>query len=166
MMMTPVRRCMQSFAREHTLIYGRSRLIPLDQIVTRSATDFKSERRGLFYAESWLLTHYLMDKAERRSGLAAYLQLLPYRSSEAAWKEAFGEDIKTTQATLWAYGSSNPEFLRVAWERTWPTPKVRVTSIMPAEAAEMILTIGMKVGGRPKTPAQLVDGLERIAALA
>lgn len=48
--------------------------IPLEQLLTSRPRTFEDRRsRWAFYAQSWLLTHYMFMDAERRRGLDAYL---------------------------------------------------------------------------------------------
>ena len=48
--------------------------IPVEQLLTSRPQTFENRRqRSAFYAQSWLLTHYMFMDAERRRGLDAYL---------------------------------------------------------------------------------------------
>ena len=48
--------------------------IPVEQLLVSTPRTFEDRRkRGAFYAQSWLLTHYMFMDAERRRGLDAYL---------------------------------------------------------------------------------------------
>jgi len=48
--------------------------LPLDRLLTRRALSGDRRQTAAFYAQSWLLTHYLMSDPQRRAGLVAYLQ--------------------------------------------------------------------------------------------
>ena len=64
--------------REHVLWLRRNPLIPLHKLfaMDQSSPDYnEGRRRGVFYAQSWALVHYLLNgDPERRAQLLAYLQ--------------------------------------------------------------------------------------------
>ena len=79
----------------HLRVLAREPWLPLPTLI---ATDQSSpqynenSRRGIFYAESWLLVHMLLQGTpDRSSALAAYVDAtLAGLPSEAAWTQAFG----------------------------------------------------------------------------
>jgi tetratricopeptide (TPR) repeat protein len=62
-------------------------------------------RRGLFYAESWALVHYLIEvRGEHRDGLARFTALLAGGASvEDALRQAFGANVAEIEAGLGSY---------------------------------------------------------------
>lgn len=82
-------------------------MIPLPQLLEMStdSRDYnEGSRRGVFYAESWALVHYLLNgRPERRQQTAHYLQELASgaRSAEA-FQKAFG-DLHLLERDLRAY---------------------------------------------------------------
>ena len=84
-------------------------LLPLRELfaVTRESPDYNErERQGIFYAESWLLTHYLMlggDPARQ----AGFRQLTPLlrqgQSPEQAFTNALHTTLSATEAGLRRY---------------------------------------------------------------
>lgn len=91
----------------HVLWLNKNAMIPISQLVEmgRSSRDYnEGNRRGIFYAESWALVHYLLTGSpERRQQAAQYLRDLANgtRSSEA-FQRAFG-DIAILERDLRAY---------------------------------------------------------------
>lgn len=87
----------------------RNSLIPLDVLLTvghDSPYYNDSAKQQLFYGESWLLVHYLMtaDKGSHRAEFANLIDLL--RSGmppAAAFQQALGMDLKTTEKKLEGY---------------------------------------------------------------
>ena len=65
---------------DHVLYLRDHDLIPLHDLfaITASSADYnEGERRGVFYAESWTLMHYLMwDKPERKPQFLRFLERL------------------------------------------------------------------------------------------
>lgn len=49
-------------------------LLPMDRLLTRRALSGNAREMAAFYAEAWLLTHYLISDNGRRAQLAAYLK--------------------------------------------------------------------------------------------
>jgi cytochrome c-type biogenesis protein CcmH/NrfG len=98
-------------------------MIPLEKLVEmdQSARDYnEGNRRGVFYAESWALVHYLLTgPPERRQQAAQYLRDLAngVRSAEA-FQRAFG-DLGNLESNLRAYvrsGLFNYQRIPVAQE--------------------------------------------------
>jgi tetratricopeptide (TPR) repeat protein len=100
------------------LLRGTS-LIPLDQFL---AADRQSElyneddRKGIFYAQSWALVHYLLlGDEERRRQLYLYLEMLRNGMPEdLAFAEAFSTDYEILARELRGYLRS----LRFPWIET------------------------------------------------
>ncbi len=83
-------------------------LIPLAQLlaVDQSSPLYnEGSRRGVFYAQSWALTHYLLLGSEaRRAQFTAYLGLLGTGTpSVAAFAQAFGDDLGPLETELREY---------------------------------------------------------------
>jgi len=82
------------------------KLIPLSVLfaVDRASPYYNEpEKTPIFYAESWLLTHYLMiGSAEEHQSLVKYLQALNQGKSWSEASTAFG-DLKKLESELKAY---------------------------------------------------------------
>jgi tetratricopeptide (TPR) repeat protein len=78
----------------------RERFIPLSELLAvdhRSPLYNESDRRGVFYAESWALVHYLLIGSPQRKGqLATFL-------------EKYADGVPSTQAVRDAFGVSEAE---------------------------------------------------------
>jgi tetratricopeptide (TPR) repeat protein len=88
----------------------RSRpLLPLRQLlaVDHSSPHYNErDQKGMFYAESWALAHYLIHAhgGERMPQLIGFVQLLGTGASvEAAFRQAFQTDIETVEKELREY---------------------------------------------------------------
>ncbi len=91
--------------------------LPMDRLLTRRALNSDPRQMAAFYAQSWLLTHYLVSDTGRRARLEAYLK-------------AVSEGVPPMEAVQPAFGMS-PEDLQSALRRyqngsmpyaTYPTP--------------------------------------------
>jgi tetratricopeptide (TPR) repeat protein len=87
-------------------------LMPLDELfsVGRGSPQYnEATRQGMFYAESWLLTHYLMagDNAILRERFARFTPLLKQgQSPEQAFTNALGVSLGAMQAELQRYAKA------------------------------------------------------------
>ena len=90
-------------------LLAREPLIPLWDLfaVTQESPQYNErEHQGIFYAESWLLTHYLMigPNSARRPRLAAFTALLRSgQSSEQAFTNAFQVSLPVMERELQQY---------------------------------------------------------------
>jgi len=93
----------------HVQLLRTQRWLPLERLfdVTTKSPDYNERnRQGIFYAESWALTHYLRfgDKGAHRDNLTKFMRLLrDGRSGKAAFREVFGWDFDKLQKTLVEY---------------------------------------------------------------
>ncbi|WP_443749857.1 hypothetical protein [Asticcacaulis solisilvae] len=95
------------------------------------------ERTGAFYAQAWLLTHWIMSDEARHRQFDAFLK--DYRKGDdavAAFEKAFGVPVKSLQHTLYIYldhmTASVYRFKDLA------QPEVKVTA-MPKSADRLLL---------------------------
>ena len=84
--------------RQHWNLLKRYDLIPLDVLLAvhrQSEHYLPGQKRNLFYAQSWLLVHYLMvaDEGKRQGQLNRFVQLLLQGNpQETSFRQAFGTD--------------------------------------------------------------------------
>lgn len=93
---------------EHTrYTLANTRWMPLaDLLSAQHDSPYYNERdkRGIFYAQSWLVVHYLMSN-EKVADAAKYLQLtqIEKRPIAESVKEAFGMDLASFEKTIVKY---------------------------------------------------------------
>jgi tetratricopeptide (TPR) repeat protein len=86
-----------------------AQLIPLRtlfEVDQSSPYYYETGKRGLFYAESWALAHYLLngEGGARRAGLPRFMDMLAAGSApEDAFRRAFGLDLEAAESALAAY---------------------------------------------------------------
>ena len=103
----------------HVFYLRQERLIPLQTLFAvdhKSPLYNESEKRGVFYAESWALVHYLIhgDDGRHFPQLGAFLQKVRAGASiETAFQEAFQMDFKTLEKALKSYVGRNTYPARV-----------------------------------------------------
>jgi tetratricopeptide (TPR) repeat protein len=123
----------------HTL--ADEQLMPLDELfsVSRESPQYnEASRQGMFYAESWLLTDYLMtgDNRVLRSRFPRYTELLNEgQTAEEAFTNALGVSLSAMEVELRRYaqaGNYHPIVLRVAQNLSAPL-NVSTRSATPVE---------------------------------
>lgn len=86
----------------HVLLLRQKKFLPLSQLFatgTDSSEYNERDKKGVFYAQSWALVHYLMygKEGQRRPQLGKFLQLL---GAGVAQGEAFQQSFQTDFATM------------------------------------------------------------------
>jgi tetratricopeptide (TPR) repeat protein len=129
----PIDRHLQTLAAEP--------LSPLHELfeVARDSPQYnEASRQGMFYAESWLLTEYLMtgDNAILRSRFPRYTELLSEgQTAEQAFTNALGVSLTAMEAELHRYaqaGNYHPIVLKVSQDLSAPL-KVNTRAVTPVE---------------------------------
>lgn len=78
-----------------------SKLFDVDQ---QSPYYFEADKRGLFYAESWALVHYLLNGGTRRAQLTRFVELLASgATAQESFRQAFQTDTDRLENELAAY---------------------------------------------------------------
>ena len=112
-----------------------ARDMPLETLLAGSPWEFDAELRSIFYAQSWLLTHYLISDDGRRRMLGAYLQDVAEGGDPvAAMETATGMPLATLQRELRDYR------LPVTRYPTASIPQPEITiSRLPRSANDLLL---------------------------
>lgn len=115
--------------RAYTL---RSNWIPLEHLLTRRTHEISEEARALYYAQAWLLTHYLYADDDRRQQLDAYKHaLLEGQDPAKAMETATGLSLKDLQFKLEDYSKRGLLF-RVHPLKKLADPPITITTLSPA----------------------------------
>jgi tetratricopeptide (TPR) repeat protein len=125
------REAMLGKVNEDHVLNLRERFVPLAELLAvnhDSALYHEGDRRSIFYAESWALTHYLLiGNPQRKGQLGTYLQKYADGTpSETAAREAFGVTEAVLEKELKnyiqgsVYRSTRVQFTdKVAIDRDW-----------------------------------------------
>ncbi len=119
---------------QHLRVLAEAGLMPirtLFEVDTRSPHYQESERSGQFYAQSWLLTHYLLSRGNQDAGaVQRFLDLLADgKGSEQAFEGAFGLSFGQVEKELDAYSRrSEYDYWSVPGEAETTPPKLRLVS--------------------------------------
>src|SRR5438094_663847 len=131
----------------------RERLLPVAQLLAvdqTSALYNEGERRSIFYAESWALTHYLlMERPNGASIVNRYLTAVAAGTpSEKAFVDATGVSLKEMDTELLRY-VTRPTFSALTFvlaDRVDVDEPERARTISAAEAEARLGDVQMRVG--------------------
>ncbi len=113
--------------------------IPFDQVIGKDASSFSTDDIPLFYAQSWLLTHYVMRDADRRVKLNEYMKAIANgESSWPAFSRIFAVDAKTLNKQLDGYWNGGDMTYTLIQGFKFPDISMGVEE-MPASADDLLL---------------------------
>jgi Flp pilus assembly protein TadD len=145
-------------SRAATLAFMRQ--IPITDLLTKRPADLRGEQVFAFYAQAWLLTHYLMSDPVRKKQLDAYLLAVGAGADPVkAMTEATGLDLETLSKRLKDY--KKIAYTRVT--RKLANVHIAVSQLTPA-ADDLLLESIRPLETIPE--AEQAAFLEKIRALA
>ncbi|MFK0298385.1 DUF1570 domain-containing protein [Brevundimonas sp. NPDC090276] len=112
--------------------------IPVEQLLTSRPRDLENRRaRSAFYAQSWLLTHYMFMDADRRRGLDAYLAAVARGMPPVeALQTHLGQTPESLEAALKAYLRGTMNYAEIRMAETASSVRFQA---LPASADRMLL---------------------------
>lgn len=151
-------------ARGTSLLSGR--WIPMEEVFTKRPLELKgSEERSAYYAQAWLLTHYMMSDPVRRKQIFAYVSALsPTVGPIEAWKKATGQDMETLtrelqsyrRGTIGATGFNRPSKRQPA--------AMTITTLGPSADDLMLLGLNLNGGVSSEGEAKALETIRTRAA--
>jgi len=156
---------------DHVAYLRGSILMPLEQLfsIGHDSRDYnEGDRRGVFYAESWAITHYLLwDNPQRKPQLADFLERLEARRPPAeAFREAFGTDFESFQIEIKRHIEQNRFHHTIAQFKDQSFEKeVRTRAVDPDEAAARLAEVAISFDATraPEAEALLAPALAAAA---
>ena len=108
----------------------RSGWLPLDRLLFSDPGELRGPEVAKFYAQSWLLVHYLLRDPERRRQLSQYLVAVGRgENPRRAFSAAFGTTASQLQRTISRYGGNDMSFSRLPRISAAEAPLVNVTRL-------------------------------------
>jgi tetratricopeptide (TPR) repeat protein len=152
---------------DRSYLLRANRWLPLKDIL--EGRDYRSSSGDgvfMFYAQSWLLTHYMFRVEGQRAKLKAYLMALGEgEDSVQAFRTHVDPDLEGFQVKLGNYfGQQKRTFSR--WKRSPVTPaKVQVRHLPKAADDLLLLLVDLELAGDSKeTRARALDLVPKAAA--
>lgn len=138
--------------------------LPMEKLLARTPALDRGSESAMFYAQSWLLTHYLFRTPGMRDKLVAYLTATASGAdSVEAFKAHIDPDLAGFQHKLRRY-LDDTSFSRMP--RSSGTPAdIRVTELPPSADALLMRLVSLEHGlAESRTDAALTDIRQRAAA--
>lgn len=129
--------------RQRQLQQGR--WLPMDQLLrAQGSFDIESETgRGMYYAQSWVLTHWLLADQTRARSLGVYLNAVNSgRDPLEAWQASFGIAPDALEAQLKAYSRGRLYYSELNIPPV--TPEITVSTLSPAWDAVILPLINAR----------------------
>lgn len=117
--------------------------IPMEDVLGKSGRQLKKDEGGAFYAQSWLLTHYIVSDPDRYRKLKPYLEAA--RSTHdpvGAWKTVYGDEPAELGRKLKNY-MEKPIAAGALPRRPGGDPNIMITSLSPG--ADDLLLEGQRL---------------------
>lgn len=149
-----------SVGRAYTLVQGK--WMSLDEILFGDVPADR-ERMSAFYAQSWLLSHYVLRSPETRAKFAAYLAAA-VRGEEPrqAFATAFRTPVDALERELLAYKKRPISYTRFKRASETAPTAVAITRLPPSADDLLLLRATMEV--RPQDEAALLAKVRAAAA--
>lgn len=132
--------------------------LPMERLITAMPLSLNGTEMEMFYAQSWLFTHYLVLTPDANAKFQAYVHALRQgQAPEAAFQTGFGMTPAQMQAVLHAYLRSAPN--AIALTRPAAVEQTPITSSHLSAAADDLMLLNARL-------RQSVQDSERAALLA
>ncbi len=121
------------------------------------------EQESAFYAQSWLLTHYLLSDTARRKQFADYIEA--YRKGQdpvTAFEATFGIKVKDLNGILFAYlDTMQASLYRI---HDMPAPSVTTTTLPPSASRLLLWDAAARLCPPPEERPMLLTKIRTEAA--
>jgi hypothetical protein len=135
--------------------------LPMSDVLTKNVFEFSGYHRSQFYAQAWLLMHYMRATNARADALnRALVAIGAGVPSLKAFEDATGMDMPTLTRELQNYRKLSV----VRWKRPDP-PAMTVSALSPAQGEFLLDSLRLSTdSGRKESPAYLADLRRRAGA--
>jgi hypothetical protein len=135
-----------------------------EDILTKRVSDIPPGRAGLFYAQSWLLTHYLLSDPERSKQLQAYLTAIGQgQPSVAAMEAATGMKADAWDRRLRTYGGGQMPYVQFK-KSQFETAPVTITALSKGASDLLLDDLDLRTGVTEERKATVIANLREKAA--
>lgn len=138
--------------------------LPMEDVLSKRPGELGKWETASFYAQAWLLTHYIVSDPERRKKLADYLDAVRSgRKPAEAWQATYGEDMEGLAKTLRRY--MDRPLPAGALPRTTPNEApMTVTTLGPSADALLLEGQRLKLGVAPADQPKMLEVIRTAAA--
>ena len=117
------------------------RWVSIEDLLRRRPMELSStDERQVYYAQAWLLTHYLARDPARRPQLLAYMKAVGEQGADPvrAMETATGMNPRALESRLRSYLSGRLISERYAWKSARPAAPMTIT-VLPPSADDLLL---------------------------
>lgn len=115
--------------------------LPMGQMLAGNVGELTREERAMFYAQSWLMVHYIFASEARKAALRTYISALVAGGDvETAFTQSFGVSPTSFQSDLRRYAQSRLSVGIISGVRRAPADGFEVMRL-PASADELLLPL-------------------------
>lgn len=142
---------------------NQMRWVSMEDLLSAKPRDLRGNQRSTYYAQSWLLTHYIINDQARLRAFAGYVEALRTGGQwEEALKTYFGLTPEQLRAELRRYLNGQMRYAELSMERE-TVPSQLVT--LPKAADNFIFTYAALQSHIPQERAEalLAEARENIA---
>ena len=138
-------------------------LIPLARMLTTPLSEFSEDERAQFYAQSWLLAHFIQFDAERQVAFSRYIDLLRDGGNFArSFETAFETTLADADIALARYRGAALPALYVDRDQAADPPALTMgESLSEAANALLMLEVRLRSADERDMPSILDDVRER-----
>ena len=163
--LTPTVREVGRYNQERANTLANFPWIRVRDLLNKRPRELGPREGGVYYAQAWLLTHYMMSDPARRQALGRYLAALGKgTSSMQTWTDTVGDDEIGLEKKLKAHFRASLAGVNYPRARAFETEMS--VSRMP-KSADRLLLLGLRARGGGAPPAdqpKLIDDIRREAA--
>lgn len=137
----------------------------LETVLVATPGTLPSSKRGQFYAQSWLLVHYLLRDPSRGPKLVAYLRAFAKDGdSLGAFRATVDPDIDNVEKALRTYTTSrDATYSRMARQKL-SSREIKVQHLSPAAERLLLPFFGLELGGTSEQQASRAELVRKEAA--
>ncbi len=135
------------FSEMRALWLAEGRWLPLERILTERPLGLSSTDAAMFYAQSWLLTHYVLSSDQTRAAFRAYARALQSEGVDpaASFFEAFQTNSAQLERTLRQHVRRLPYITLTGWAGAQHAP-LTFTRLPAAADAIVPLVARLRAG--------------------
>ncbi len=137
---------------------------PIDRLLRGDSRAFRTEDDvASFYAESWLLTHYILLTGERKPQFLAYLRAWRAGAEPvAAFEQGFGMPATSVQSQLRQYFQHNPPAIELTRPAAIEHSEITITPLAPSAAQLLGLSLRVRRGVSDTEAPALIERVRHL----
>lgn len=151
------------FSTRRTDWLVHARWLPWERVLGGTSAGLTGEGQAMYYAQSWLLTHYFFSTPERQAARRRYLAAVATEGPVRAMRTATGMDMAHFTKELERYirgGTIN--YRRMERPAAQPVP-VRITALPRSADDLLVYEARLRIGARQE-PAEMLASVRTAAA--